>query len=260
MVAMLTGEDAEAERYFNKVLELTEVANFTEADKRRESAIYNLGVLKLRQEEYDQAAGYFKQALRIRKDASDTYLNLARALRGLEDIDGAIEQVEIALAFDPGFAEAHFTLAQLYEQQGDKVNASYHYAEAARISPDADLPQEALAGFGPASDWVSKASTALEEGDLERALEAALIARNLDRESIEAIKVHGSVLMARKDFRDALEVYREGLALVADDAEINRVVITIEREHPKDALAAYQAALKENPDDADLKKKIEELK
>lgn len=260
MVAMLTGKDDQAEEYFKKVIELTDQAEFSRADKRRENAFYNLGLLMLRQEQYDQAVGYFKEALRIRKDASDTYLNLARALRGMEDYDGAIEQAEFALAFDPGYAEALFTMGQLYEAKGDKINASYYFYQAASRAPDADVPQEALLAFGPSSDWVAKASGALEAGNSDEALEAALVARNLDPTSIAAVKVHGEVLMARKSFRDALEVYRDGLAIAKDDADINAVIIRIEREHPKDALAAYKAALKKNPDDEELKKKIAELK
>jgi len=260
MVAMLTNKDAEAERYFEQVIELTDEAEFAGVDERRENALYNLGLVTLRQQKYEEAAGYFKNALRIRKDASDTYLNLARALRGLEDYDSAIENLEFALAFDPGFAEAHYTLGQIYEQKGDKVNASYSYYQAARLSPDAEPPQEALASFGPSSEWVARARSQRSAGSLDEALDSALIAGNLDPASIEAIRIHAEVLVARGDFRNAVEVYLKGLTLDAQDAQIKSEIARIESEHPGDALSAYENALKADPENADTKAAITRLK
>lgn len=260
MVAMLTNNDDEAERYFKKVLELTEEAQFSQVDERKENALYNLGLVTLRQQRYADAAGYFKSALRIRKDASDTYLNLARALNGLEDYESAITNLEFAIAFDPGFAEAHYTLGQVYEAQGDKVNASYAYFQAARLEPDAEPPAEALASFGPSSDWVAKARQQLGSGNLDEALDSALIAANLDPKNIEAAKVHADVLIARNEFEGALEVCRRGLSLDAKDAALVALAAKIEKEHPKEALAVYERALKEKPDDADLKAAIARVK
>lgn len=259
MVSMLTGKEAEAERYFKRVIELTDASQFANVDERRENALYNLGRLKLRQQEYEEAAGYLKAALRIRKDASDTYLSLARALQGLEDYDGAIKQAEFAIAFDPAFAEAHYTLGQLYEAKGDKVNASYHYYQAARIEPDAEPPQEALAGFGPSSDWIARAEAALDAKKLDEALEAALIARNLDPKNLEAVLIHAKVLERRADYRNALEVYLAGAKLDAKNKAISAGIAAIERTRPADALAVYRKLLKESPDDADLKKKVARL-
>lgn len=260
MVAMLNDNDDKAELYFKKVLELTESSEFSQVDERRENAFYNLGLIALRQQRYEDAVGYFKGAQRIRKDASDTYLNLARALRGLQDYDGAISNLEFALAFDPSFAEAHYTLGQVYEQKDDKVNASYHYFQAANLAPDEELPQEALAAFGPSSDWIARSRSELEAGSVEEALDSALIAANLNPKSVEAIKAHGEVLMARKDFRDALDVYRKGLKLDPKDAAIVAAIAEIESQHPADALAVYQKALKEDPENDELKKAVARLK
>lgn len=260
MVAMLTNNDNKAISYFEKVIEITDTGQYTNADERRENAYYNLGTIYLDQQEYEKAIGYFKNALRITKDASDTYLSLARALRGVGDNDSAIVNIEYALAFDPGYAEAHYTLAQIYEEEGDMVNASYHYYEAARLSPDSDQPQEALAALGTSSEWVAKAQKQLEEGSIEDALTSALVARNLDPESVEAVAVHAEVLMARKSYKDALEVYLDGLDLDAENQQFKNGIKTIEKEHPKDALAGYQAALKDDSSNEDLKAAVARMK
>jgi len=260
MVAMLTNNDDKAITYLKKVVDLTEEVSFSQVDERRENALYNLGLITLGQQEYEQAAGYFKAALRIRKDASDTYLNLARALRGLGDYDSAVSNLEFALAFDPGFAEAHYTLGQVYEQKGDKVNASYHYFQAANLEPEAELPQEALATFGDPASWVAKADKQLADGAVEEALDSALIARNLDPKSVEAVKVHSKVLLARQDFADALEVLRKGLEIDSKDAALLASISSVESEHPKEALAVYQKALKADSSNEDLKTAVDRLK
>lgn len=260
MVAMLTDENAKAEEYFKKVLEISETAGYTNVDSRRENAMYNLGRLKLDQQQYEEAAGYFKGALRIRKDASDTYVGLARALRGLDDVDGAIENAEIAIDFDPSFAEAHYLLGQLFQQKGDDVNASARFYEAARLEPDGDEAQEALAGYGPASDWVARATKSLEEGDVEAALTSALVARNLDPADVVPVRLHTKILIEREDVKGAIEVARQGLALKKNDPELTKQLTSLEQSHPAIALKVYQAELKKNPDDAELKAKVKQLK
>ncbi len=259
MIAMLTDQHGQAENYFKKVIELTDTAQFSQVDERRENALYNLGLLKLDQKEYEDAAGYFKSALRIRKDASDTYLSLARALKGTGDVDGAIEQLEIAITFDPGFAEALYEMGRIYQEKGDDVNASYFFARAAEKAPDAVPPQDALAEYGQASDWLSRAQKSLAAGDLEKALTETLVARNLDPKSAEAARFHAGLAIKRGEFDSALEIYLEAREIDAKDASTNEGISAIEREHPGEALKVYREKLKATPNDKALKAKVAEL-
>jgi tetratricopeptide (TPR) repeat protein len=220
LVAMLTDEDTKAKRYFEKVIEITDTSQYSNLDPRREHAFYNLGVLALQANEYSDAAGYFKGALRIRKDASDTYLQLARALRGLGDLDAAINNAEIALAFDPGYAEAHFLLGQIYAERKDDVNASYHYQRSAEEAPDADPPREALQAMGSVEDWVAKAETREKSGDLQGAVEALLVARNIDPKLVNTVIMHGDLLVKMGKNKDAVDVYGEALKLSPDNKDI----------------------------------------
>lgn len=260
MIAFLTDKDAEAEEYFKKVIELTETADFRNVDERRENALYNLGQLKLRQESYEEAAGYFKSALRIRKDASDTYVNLARALKGMEDYDAAIGNLEIALQFDPGFAEAHYLMGQLYQAKKDDVNASYYFYQAAMRAPDADPPQEALAGYGPSSDWVARARKARAEGDIEAALTDALVARNLDPQNLVATKLHGEILLDRGDVKDAVEVYVDALGIDAKDKEVDAALSRLEKDSRTATVRVYRAVLKQDPGNDAVRARLEALK
>jgi tetratricopeptide (TPR) repeat protein len=260
MVAMLTDNPEQAEKYFQKVVELTEGAEYSRVDDRRENAIYNLGLLKLEQHEYEEAAGYFKEALRIRKDASDSYVNLARALKGMGDNGGAIENLEIALAFDPNFPQAHYMLGEIYRSQKDDVNASYHFYKAAAAAPGEELPAEALAAYGTAAEWMAKATAAEGAGDLDEAVQKVLVARNLDPSNAKAVALHASLLAKKENFKGAIEVCLEALKLDAKDKATTALLNQLVEEHPKAALLAYQSALKKDPTNQELKAKVAELK
>lgn len=260
MVALLNRNEAEAERYLKRVIELTDAAQFVGVDERREKALYNLGLLKIEQKEYEDAAGYLKGALRIRKDASDTYLALAQALEGMGEIDGAIDNIKTALAFDPSYAEAHYNLGMLYREKEDDVNASYHFRQAVNGAPQAELPREALESYGLASDWVSRARTAFESGDNSGALNLVLVARNLDIDDLTAIKLHGAILEKTDEPGNALQVYLLALESNEDDADLKAAIARIEKDDPKEALKVYETAVKASPSDEALKKKVEELK
>lgn len=224
LLAMVTEDYGSASKYFEKVVELAGESQYGGIDKRKETAYFHLGEIALLDEEYEQAAGYFKESLRMRSDASDTYYKLAEALVGLGDDQGAMDNLEIALTFDPGFAPAHFLMGNLQKDQGDDVNASYHFQRAAELAPDVEMAQDALASYGPSEEWLAKARSSFGEGDIEKTLEFVLVARNLDPESFEAAKFHAEVLVKRGDTKDALEVYKKALEIEPDDAQVKAQV------------------------------------
>jgi len=240
LIAVLTKNDATAERYFQKVIALTDQGQYSALNETREKALYNLGLLMLEQKRYTEAAGFFKGALLIRRDASDTYYQLAHAYQALGDVDAAIKQLETGLQFDPGFAEAHYYLGELYKQKKDDVNASYQFKKAVELAPGADAPQQALEAFGPASDWITKARDSLANSDLEAALNSILVARNLDPQSFEAAKLHGQILVQRGDLQAALATFLEAAKLNAKDAEVQAQIKSLQPQVSK--LNATQAA------------------
>lgn len=220
IVALATEDHDAAERYLLRVVELTDDDDMAGVNERRELALYNLGLLSISSKDYEDALGYLKGATRIRRDASDSYYAMARAFRGLGELEAAQQELEIALAFDPNYAAAHFLMGQLYSEQDDEVNASYHYQKAAELAPDSDPAQEALAAFGTAEERIERGEAALEEGDIETALIEALVARNVEPANVTPVVFHGKVLVLRGDDAAAFEVYTEALELSPDDEEI----------------------------------------
>ena len=156
LIAMMTENTTAAESYFKKVVELTDSSQYAALDSTRETALFNLGLIALEKKRYEDAAGFFKASLAIRKDASDTYYQLAKALDGMGETDGAIEQLMIGVKFDPGFAQAQYFLGELYKKNNDDVNASYAFMRAFELEPTAEEPRKAIEAFGPASEWLDQ--------------------------------------------------------------------------------------------------------
>ncbi|MBI5232602.1 MAG: tetratricopeptide repeat protein [Coriobacteriales bacterium] len=233
LLAVSRSRPSEAKNYFEKVIDLTEGSDYEAINQRREVALYNLGVIALSEQEYEQAIGHFKAALRIRKDASDTYFYLARALDQSGETDEAMQTLENSLAFDPNFAQANYFMGELYLRKGDKVNASYHLAKAAKVAPEAKEPARELKKLGTSDEWIKRAQQSLKAEDLDAALDAALIATNLDPESFVAQKTHAEVILAKGNKKEALEVYRKAAKLDPDDAEVKAAIKKLSKSKNK---------------------------
>jgi len=242
LVALAAENPVAAESYFKKVVELTDASQYSALNQSREVALYNLGLIAIEQKRYEDAAGYLKAALVIRKDASDTYYQLAKALQAMGEVDGAIHQLEIGIQFDPGFAEAHYFLGELYKQKNDDVNATYQFAKAAELSPEADPPREALDAYGPAAKWVEKARAALASGAQSDAVTAILIARNLEPKNLVAAKLHAEILVQTGKLKDALDVYGQAAAINPDDADVKAQIKALTPQVAAQAKAEAAAA------------------
>lgn len=220
IVAMQADERGPAERYFTKVVELTEGANYESINQRREQALFHLGTIALDDRRYEDAIGYFKGALRIRRDASDTYYLLAQSLRGMGDNTAAMEQLDAALSFDPNYAEAHYLYGLILLDDKDKVNAAVHLRKAADLKPDSPLPREALKKTGDAKDAVKAAQAALADERYGDAIDAALLARALDPKSVAAGVAHVQALIGKGDEKAAKKVFAEVELIDPKNAEI----------------------------------------
>lgn len=228
-IAVMEERLPEAQRYFKRVVDITGGSDYETTDSRREVALYQLGRLAFNEKEYEAAAGYFKEALRIRKDASDTYFMLAQALDALGDAQGAKRQLEIALAFDPNFPQGRYFLGELLLREGDRAAAAEQFARALRFDREAPEPAKALEQFGDAAELAKKAEASLQAEPV-KALEHIRIARALAPESVDYMKLHARVLLELGRKRDAYEVYKLAQTAAPDDAEIKKAVESLRAE------------------------------
>jgi len=203
--------------HWKKVLELTTDSAMQDVNQRRDLAYFSLGQIALIQKDYVSAVGYFNAAIRVRKDAADTYLLLAKSYDGLGQKDQAMEQINIALAFDPKYAEAHYVRGRLYLAAGDTVNAAWDFRAALDGAPDNPEAQAAIDSLGSYESWYGKASTAWDSGEASAALSAVEIARSIQPDSYDAAMLNGQILERSKDASGAVDAFTIALKAKPND-------------------------------------------
>ncbi len=200
-----------------KVLELTADSQMQDVNSRRDLAYFNLGQISLIQKDYVGAVGYFNAAIRIRKDAADSYLLLAKAYMGLGQNDQAMDKITAALAFDPKYAEAHFVRGKLYLAAGDPVSAAWDFRAALDGAPDNPEAQAAIESLGSYESWYGKAATAAASRDTSAALVAVQVARSIQPGSYDAAMLHGQILETIGDAKAAVDAYTIALKIKPND-------------------------------------------
>ena len=171
---------------------------------------------------YGEAAGFFKGALQHpHRCVGHVLLARQGATRGWARPTARSSSLRSGCKFDPGFAEAHYFLGQLYQQQKDDVNASYQFAQAAKLAPEAEPPAQALEAFGPADDWIAKAKHGSGWGRHRSSAHGCPCRpQPRRRRAADAAAFHGYVLVERGDLKDALDVYRQAAKLDPKNAEV----------------------------------------
>ncbi len=121
------------EEYFKRVIALTEGKTpQMSGGSSGEIANYYVGIARMEQRDYSGAAGYLKQALRMRRDASDTSYALSVCYRKLDIIDGQKEMLEYTLQFDPNMPEANYDYGLLLLAEGKTAEAAEHFRNSCR--------------------------------------------------------------------------------------------------------------------------------
>lgn len=152
----------------------------------------------------------------------------------------ALLELRSALKLRPTDADVNFRIAEVLNARGDYAEAAFFYGEARRLDPTNveaaiseamilrfDEPQRAkeildeLAERDPSNAlvWAARAHLALAEGDLDRALQHAQTAVELDPDHPEPHSVLGNVQQARiRERRLARERVDEAIFQGAVDA------------------------------------------
>ena len=86
-----------------------------------------LAGLNLEEELYDNAARLYREAIFLKPTFAEYHGELADILYKVGDVDGAKDECVKTLQLDSMWINAYFTLAQIFEQTGDTVQALSHY-------------------------------------------------------------------------------------------------------------------------------------
>jgi predicted O-linked N-acetylglucosamine transferase (SPINDLY family) len=213
------------------------------ADGCHFGALCRLGVIRLQQGRFEDAAALLRRALKADKNSADAHQGLAFALTGLERFEEAIRHYERALALRPGFAEAHNNLGHALQRLGRFNAAIAQYEKALAVNP---AYAEARNNLGNATHLLGREEDAITH--YEKA-----IALKLDY--AEAYWNLGNALRALGRFDEAIAQYGKALEIRPDYAEAHNSIGNALRllARSEAAIAHYEKALAISPDYADAR-------
>jgi serine/threonine protein kinase/tetratricopeptide (TPR) repeat protein len=145
-----------------------------------------------------EAARYYTGALALRPNNPGLYLNRGQALRGVGEVDAAIEDYQQCLALAPRYAEAHYCLGLALYAKGRVAEAVAEYREAI-----------CLKGHHAELHYNLGLALCLMD-QLDDAIAAYRQAIGIKKDYAEAHCNLGEALRRQGEFRKALEELRRG--------------------------------------------------
>jgi tetratricopeptide (TPR) repeat protein len=148
-------ERLEAATAYNEGLDLARQGNYAEAveqfqralerDPRFDEATFNLAVTYQKLGLHEKAAAALRELTRRERGEAPYHFALGASLYHLGDFNGAKSAFERALAVDPNYHKALFSLAVVYEKLGEVDRARELWLEYLERSPDGEWSEEARA-------------------------------------------------------------------------------------------------------------------
>jgi tetratricopeptide (TPR) repeat protein len=139
--------DGERDFQFEKVCTLA-LESEAMSPRDRAGTFVNRGVMKLRRMDWEAATADFNNALRVKPDMGEAFVNRGAASIGgkryadsLQDLNRGIE-----LGVDE-LAKAYYNRALAHEGLDDPKSAYFDYQKALELEPEWGLPREQLARF-----------------------------------------------------------------------------------------------------------------
>lgn len=137
----------ESGREFEELCDLALETEFLNA-RDRAGTYVNRGVLRMRRTEYGKAIEDFDQAVKMKPDLGEGYVNRGAAYIGEERYEASIGEINRGLELgveEP--AKAYYNRALAYEGLEDARSAYFDYQKAQELAPGWAAPAEQLARF-----------------------------------------------------------------------------------------------------------------
>lgn len=228
------------------------------------------GVIGLQMGDFALAADSLRRATAL-ANSPGYFSNLALALKGLGDTDGALAAINHALALAPNMPEAHNNLGNMLIVLGKLPDAIAAYQNAVALRPTYQDALENLARafrtVGQHTDAVSILQTVVQAnprsvaahfelanafkslGDIDNAIAAYSTVIALAPNRHDAHNNLGAMLGAKRRVRDAIPSFEAAVRLKPDyiDAWINLVSAHRVTDDPTGAEDVFRQALIANP-------------
>lgn len=211
-MALSQQEWASGEKYYRRIIDLIKDDLPMGGEDTLETAYFYVGTALYEQKQYEEAAGYFKEAIRLRRDASDSHYALSVCYKAMGSATAQRKSLENVLLFDPKMPEANFDMGEILLAEGDEAGAAEHFRVSADAAPNEEKPLLALEEFGSYDDRLKLAQT-LMSSDIKKALINARVAA-----ALEPMEPVAKLLVAQGyektgDKEAAVEAYKRVLIL-----------------------------------------------
>jgi tetratricopeptide (TPR) repeat protein len=193
--------------------ETRERAELIAREQRIQAEAFNTsGTLELENKRYDQALNNFSEALEIKPDYFEAYLNRGRTYAGTGNLVGAIADYTKAIELipnkplDPNLPLAYFERAELFRLDGNDDKAIEDYRSAVRLKPDY---WNAYLNLGFAHE---------NKNDFDAAISdySKIIDSHPDQFEAPAYLHRGAAYLRKKDKESAANDLQKAIALSAD--------------------------------------------
>jgi len=218
-------------------------------------AFINRGNARYAKGDFDGAIEDYDEAIRLKPDDADAFYNRGNVRKAKGDLDGAIEDYDEAIRLKPDYAEAFYNRGDARQAKGDLVGAIEDYDEAIRLKPD------------DAEAFNNRGNVRKAKGDLDGAIEDYGEAIRLKPDYATAFNNRGLARKAKRDLEGATKDYSEAIRLKPDyaDAFYNRGNALQNKGNIQGAIADFQKYLNlgggvRDGDQSEVERKIRDLK
>jgi protein O-GlcNAc transferase len=232
MAAHRAGDLSRAETLYKMVLA---------RDRKQFDAMHMLGVVAGQRGDFREGVRLLTDALKIRPNAIDGYINLARMQAELGDHAGACASYRMALALNPNLPLVHNNFSIALRRLGQCDEALAHCDKAIALAPK--YPEA----------WNNRGNALFDLGRQVEAFESYDRALGFAPGLAEAMLGRGNVLLALERFEEAVASYDKALSVRPDhaDGHTGRGLALYALQRFEAALASYDKALAINLDNGD---------
>lgn len=219
------------------------------ANPNNADAYYNLGTLKLGQNDFAQARQYLETTVRLKPDYPEAWNNLGMLAAQAGDPNEAIRDFQKSLALRPEYGTALLNLGNVYRRQQKFEEAQKCFDQAIRIQPD---DAEVNYSFG---------MLYAQRGQLEQAARYLEKAIALRPDYAEALNNLGVLFVRGQDFARAEEQFKAGIHVAPqyDQSYLNLARLYVMQNERKKARGVLLELLSVEPGDAEAKQALEML-
>ncbi|MBM3802872.1 MAG: tetratricopeptide repeat protein [Acidimicrobiia bacterium] len=197
---------------------------------------YQRGADLVKRGDWDNAAGEFQAALRLKPEHAEAHCDLGVVLDLIGESQLALQELRLALRYRPRFGLAQFNLASLLKRQGKTREAQEAFGLAEEF-----LREASTQGRDSSTEKVLLAGTLWE---LQRSQEAKeILARTLETSPrlASALRLLGRIHFSEKDFPQAIQAFAACIAAQPRVFDDHLWLIKTYRENG-DRQAAFRSA------------------